>query len=132
MSRTVSFRCSEELDELLEQEAEERMTTKSTVAQMIVAQHFKNRESETEENDESEASPETESDASETDTSGEHGGQGDLSEWERILENYSDKWYKPDGQKSEYAVNAPNGDHSDRMYYKSAEGAAKRVKEWYE
>lgn len=39
MSRTVSFRCSEELDEWLEQEAERRMTTKSTVAQMIVANY---------------------------------------------------------------------------------------------
>ena len=38
MSRTVSFRCSEELDEFLEEEAERRMTTKSTVAQMMVAQ----------------------------------------------------------------------------------------------
>jgi hypothetical protein len=39
MSRTVSFRCSAELDEWLEREAERRMTTKSTVAQMIVANH---------------------------------------------------------------------------------------------
>jgi hypothetical protein len=38
MSRTVSFRCSEELNQFLEEEAERRMTTKSTVAQMIVAQ----------------------------------------------------------------------------------------------
>ena len=38
MSRTVSFRCSEELDKFLEEEAERRMTTKSTVAQMMVAQ----------------------------------------------------------------------------------------------
>jgi predicted transcriptional regulator len=39
MSRTVSFRCSEELDEFLEEEAERRMTTKSAVAQMIVAEY---------------------------------------------------------------------------------------------
>lgn len=38
MSRTVSFRCSEELDKFLEEEAERRMTTKSAVAQMIVAE----------------------------------------------------------------------------------------------
>jgi predicted transcriptional regulator len=132
MSRTVSFRCSEELDELLEQEAEERMTTKSTVAQMIVAQHFKNQESESEKKDESEASPETENGASETDVSEEQGGQGDLSESEQILENHSDKWYEPDGKKNDYAVEAPEGDHNDRRYYRSAEGAAKRLKEWYE
>lgn len=39
MSRTVSFRCSEDLDEFLEEEAERRMTTKSAVAQMIVAEY---------------------------------------------------------------------------------------------
>jgi len=39
MSKTVSFRCSGELDEFLEREAERRMTTKSTVAQMIVADY---------------------------------------------------------------------------------------------
>ena len=38
MSKVVSFRCSEELDEFLEQEAERRMTTKSTAAQMLLAE----------------------------------------------------------------------------------------------
>lgn len=39
MSRTVSFRCSPELADFLEEEAERRMTTKSAVAQMIVAEY---------------------------------------------------------------------------------------------
>jgi len=38
MSVTISFRCSEELAEFLESEAERRMTTKSAVAQMLVAE----------------------------------------------------------------------------------------------
>jgi len=44
MSRTVSFRCSEELDEFLEQEAERRMTTKSTVAQLLLAEKVREME----------------------------------------------------------------------------------------
>lgn len=132
MSRTVSFRCSEELDELLEQEAEERMTTKSMVAQMIVAQHFKNQESESEEEEEPEDRPETEDGASEAGVSEDQGGQGDLSEVEQILEKHSEHWYEPDGEKNDYAVEAPGGDYSDRRYYKSAEGAAERLEWWYE
>lgn len=38
MTKTVSFRASDELDAFLEALAEERMTTKSTVAQMLVAE----------------------------------------------------------------------------------------------
>lgn len=108
------------------------MTTKSTVAQMIVAQHFKDQESESEGNEESESSPTTEDESSETGVSMPQGEQGDLSEAEQILEKHSDKWYKPDGKKNEYAVEAPNGDHSDRRYYRSAEGAAERLEVWYE
>lgn len=39
MSKTVSFRCSSALDEFLEREAERQMTTKSSVAQRIVADY---------------------------------------------------------------------------------------------
>jgi hypothetical protein len=39
MSKTVSFTCSEELNEFLEEEAERRMTTKSLVCQQIVANY---------------------------------------------------------------------------------------------
>ena len=39
MSEVVTFRCSPELKEFLEEEAERRMTTKSAAAQMIVAEY---------------------------------------------------------------------------------------------
>jgi hypothetical protein len=39
MSEVVTFRCSPELEEFLEEEAERRMTTKSAAAQMIVAEY---------------------------------------------------------------------------------------------
>jgi len=39
MSEVVTFRCSPELKQFLEEEAERRMTTKSAAAQMIVAEY---------------------------------------------------------------------------------------------
>lgn len=39
MSEVVTFRCSPELKEFLEEEADRRMTTKSAAAQMIVAEY---------------------------------------------------------------------------------------------
>lgn len=41
MTTTVTFRCTNELEEFLEQEAERRMTTKSSVAQMLLAEKFR-------------------------------------------------------------------------------------------
>jgi len=41
MTVTISFRVSEELEDFLEKEAERRMTTKSTVAQMLLAEKVK-------------------------------------------------------------------------------------------
>lgn len=53
MTVTISFRVSEELEEFLEQEAEERMTTKSTVAQMLLAERVRQVKNETGGSDES-------------------------------------------------------------------------------
>jgi predicted transcriptional regulator len=128
MSRTVSFRCSEELDKLLEEEAERRMTTKSTVAQMIVAEHFRGKtEQPAEETEDSEENGENE-DA----TTEEVGGESELSENEKLLDKHSGHWYEPDGKKNNYAVEPPEGSDGKRRYYKSQEGAAKRLAEWYE
>lgn len=41
MTVTISFRVSEELESFLNEEAERRMTTKSTVAQMLLAEKAK-------------------------------------------------------------------------------------------
>lgn len=51
MSNVVSFRCSDELEEFLEQEAEERMTTKSAAAQMLLAEKVQEMRSESGGND---------------------------------------------------------------------------------
>lgn len=49
MSRTVSFRASEQLDEFLEQEAERRLMTKSDVAQIFVAEQYRQLQEDQEE-----------------------------------------------------------------------------------
>ena len=41
MSRTISFRGSEALDEFLQEEAQRHMTTKSAAAQMLVAERVR-------------------------------------------------------------------------------------------
>lgn len=41
MSEIVSFRCSEKLDEVLQELADERLETKSTVAQKLLAEHIR-------------------------------------------------------------------------------------------
>lgn len=130
MSRTVSFRCSEELDDFLEQEAERRMTTKSAVAQMIVAEYAQDQDSDTDENDGSTDHEASVSDENEL----EPVGRLWETEPERVLEKYSDCWYKPGGKKN-YAVRHPNPEELDyrpTKYYKGKEYAAKRLLEWYE
>jgi len=117
----VSFRASEELDEYLEQEAERRLTTKSTVVQMIVAEHFQEvkeeqQESGTEE-EESTNSPESE----------ESDAREDSREEERepaVFQKHGDKWYVPDSQQGySYAVRCPD----KTRYFKTQDGAEKRL-----
>lgn len=126
MSRTVSFRASEELDEYLEQEAERRLTTKSTVVQMIVAEHFQEMKGERQEGD-TEEEESTNSSKSEESDAGE--GSGDEQGKPTVFQKYEDKWYAPDSQKGyNYAVRCP-----DRTrYYKTQEGAENRLIQEYE
>lgn len=139
MSRTVSFRCSEGLDEFLEQEAERRMTTKSAVAQMIVAEYAQEqRDSQPgSEEVEEELEEESETEESELGRSTETGesesrDEPEQTEAERVMEKYSDFWYKPDG-KREYAVDHPDPEltYKRRKYYRTKEGVADRLLEWY-
>lgn len=113
MSRTVSFRCAEELDEYLEEEAERRMTTKSTVAQMLLTERVKQLKEERSEEVEEEA------DAPDEEGSSAPG----------VLERHDQHWYRPDGEKYNYAVRMP-GD-TDTKYYKTQEGAEDRLRKEY-
>lgn len=125
MSRTVSFRASEELDEYLEQLAEERMTTKSTVAQMLVAERVRqlqSGESETELGGGDVSRGKEESQAAEPETD--------------VFDRHPDKWYQPNSQKHDYAVAVPDDadvhDAGKTRYYKTRDGAAEGLRRWYE
>lgn len=122
MSRTVSFRASEELDEFLEEEAERRMTTKSTVAQMLLAERVRLLQAERRgilaESESEEPEPEGEG----ADGSGDNGEPA-------ILERHRDKWHTPDSQEGyNYAVRTVEG---RLKYYKTARHAANRLREEY-
>ena len=126
MSRTVSFRASEELDEYLEQEAERRLTTKSTVVQMIVAEHFQEVKGEQQEGgteeEESTNPPEEEDSDTQEDSQEEEGKPA-------VFQKHGDKWYVPDSQKGyNYAVRCPD----QTRYYKTQDGAENRLIEEYE
>lgn len=112
MSRTVSFRASEELDEFLEQEAERRMTTKSTVSQMLLAERVRQLKEE-------------------RDGDGDLGGSPDQSARPTSstpFDDHPEKWYRPDSNDYEYVVRLPGG---DRNYYKTERGAAERLEKEY-
>jgi predicted DNA-binding protein len=138
MSRTVSFRASEELDEYLEQEAERRLTTKSTVVQMIVAEHFQEVKEEQQEDGSEEEQIANSANRSEDAPREEFSGDDDSEEEEAeqdALDRNPDVWYMSSGEK-DYAVYVPEGadttDAGKRRYYATRSGAAKGVKRWYE
>jgi len=112
MSEVVTFRCRGELAEWLEQEAERRMTTKSAVAQMLLAEKFREMKGEDVSNDTS------------TPSDGD-----DPAEPDDALDRHPDAWYRPDG-KHNFAVRHPEG--GERKYYKTRGGAEARVLRWYE
>lgn len=111
MSRTVSFRASEKLDEFLEQEAERRLVTKSTVVQMMVAERYQQLQDERPDSDSStrEEIPDVREETPEED----------------VFERYSDHWYEPDSNRGyEYAIRTEDG---RTKYYKTREHAKERL-----
>lgn len=100
------------------------MTTKSTAAQMIVAEYAR-------ESGEVGGESEGESDASEGANAASEAADTDA------LDRHPDAWYQPDSNKYEFAVRHPDhygpegGDHEIK-YYKTRDGAATRIRRWYE
>jgi len=105
MSKTISFVASDELADFLEEQAEQRMTTVSSTAQMLLAEKAREMGGV--------------SSGSKPASGGSMGG---------IFDQYPKKWYRPDG-KYNYAVRLPSG---ETKYYKTREGAAKRLRRHYE
>jgi len=122
MSKTISFRASEELDEFLEEEAERRLTTKSTVAQMLLAERVRQMKGA----EEVEMSPGVEGDASSR--SGDTKDGLETSDPEEVLDEFDDHWYESTGA-TDYAIETPNG---DKRYIDDASEAARVLLSYYD
>lgn len=116
MGKTISFVATEKLAEWLEEESERRMTTISSTAQQLLAEKY--REEQQGEDTTARDDPEPEDE-----DVGEEEPEPDA------LDRNPDKWYRPDSKQHDYAVNLPDG---DRKYYKTRDGAAKRIRREYE
>lgn len=108
MSQTVSFVVRDDLAEWLESRADEEMKTVSSVVQDIVAAEYRRQTT---------AGTANES-VNESETSGD------------ALDRHPDVWYRPDSDKHNFAVNHPSEDKT--RYYKTRDGAAKRIRTLYE
>lgn len=116
MGKTISFVATEKLAEWLEEESERRMTTVSSTAQQLLAEKY--REEQQGEDTATRDAPDPENE-----DVGEEEPEPDA------LDRNPDKWYRPDSNQHNYAVSLPD---SDRKYYKTREGAAKRIRREYE
>jgi len=111
MSRTVSFRCSEELDEYLEDEADRRMTTKSTVAQMLLSERVRQLKKER------------------SDSENVGNQEEDAEEELGVLSEYEDKWKRMGADsQNEFRVTLADGTYK---YYKTQEGVENRLQKEY-
>lgn len=117
MSRTVSFRASEELDEFLEQEAERRMTTKSTAAQMLLAERVRQLQGDS-------------VDDGDSDESGSESPDQSGSGLPEVFERHHEHWYRPDSKENDFAVRLPQNEGT--KYYKTQDGAASRLRKEYD
>lgn len=93
------------------------MTTKSTVSQMLLAERVRQLKEER---------------SGETGSSSEASQSDDGDPGQSLPEPFREhieKWYRPDGEKHDFAVRMP-GDEKTK-YYKTQEGAEKRLREQY-
>lgn len=132
MSNVVSFRCSEELDEFLEQEAERRMTTKSTVAQMLLVERVREMR-EDDAGDLGDGLDESESADQDDDTpdQNEVDRSADEEELPEIFHEHEDMWQRRgDEYEHNFSVRAPReGENAKYYQYKTVEHAKNRLEE---
>jgi hypothetical protein len=145
MSKTISFVATDELAEYLEAEAERRMTSISSTAQMLLAEKVRedrqreqagNSQRGAEGTDWGENPKDLKTDQERMEELEEMGFFDEDSGEYPILEAHSDAWYKPNSDKHDYAVEVPEGagtyDEGETRYYKTANGAAQALRRWYE
>lgn len=143
MSKTISFVASDELAEFLEKESDRRMTTISSTAQMLLAEHVRGlrddraaAESETnyDGSEEREESSNERSDPPKEEVQEEEEPEPEEEETEsgpvqQVFERHDEKWhYTREGSKNKVAVRMPDG---ELQYYLTERGAAARLAEEY-
>lgn len=124
MSETISFVASDELAEFLDREAEKRMTTVSSTAQMLLAE--KAREM-----------GDLDEDRAEGDEGGSNGAEASKDPLEQLpFSTHPEAWYEPNASDPDkiLAVRIPEEERGaeDRRYYKTVAGAAEAIRRWYE
>jgi len=123
-SKTISFVASDDLAEWLEEESDKRMTSMSSTVQQLLAEMYRERAREEEQSDiQSDGETETVDSDDEEQTVDD---EDNRYEYE-ILEEQSDKWYKPDSEQYQFAVR-----DVENRYYKTEKGLANRLKRLYE
>ena len=122
-SKTISFVASDDLAEWLEEESDKRMTSMSSTVQQLLAEMYRERAREEEQSDiQSDGETETVDSDDEEQTVDD---EDNRYEYE-ILEEQSDKWYKPDSEQYQFAVR-----DVENRYYKTEKGLANRLKRLY-
>jgi hypothetical protein len=102
------------------------MTTKSAVAQMIVAEYARDVSND----------PATSNTAVTPSEARESGSAGVNESNQSVFDRNPDAWYEPDSYKHNFAVYVPDDagvtDEGKTRYYKTRDGAAKALQRWYE
>lgn len=131
VSKTISFVASDELAEYLEEEAERRMTTVSSTAQMLLAEAVTS-------SPDGRDGPESVGGGAQPDQEDEGGDVAQPDQEQEVgdvFDRHSEAWYLSNG-KRKYAVHVPDdadvSDHGKRRYYKTDYGAAEALRRWYE
>jgi len=119
MSKTISFVASDELAEWLESEANDRMMTVSSTAQILLAEHVQGCEETTET----------------TETKPEESEQS--HDVLQFLERHSDVWKEmPPESASKYAVRVPEDSGlrsaGSFRYMDSLDGVLRNLERWHE
>jgi predicted transcriptional regulator len=125
MSKTISFVASDELAEYLEREAEKRMTTVSSTAQMLLAEYARMQRTKPRD-----FPDDAKTDRERMEELGITESEGD------VFDRHPEQWYRPNSEKHDFAVEVPedasNYDAGKTRYYKTRSGAAEALRRWYE
>lgn len=142
VSKTISFVATDELAEILEEEAQRRMTSVSSAAQQLLAERVReldrgeDRESTSDSGESAETGPDGGSELADEDGTEESGSDPSENGTEPeypVLEDHADMWYEATGDEYDYGLHVPEGTDHHRAgrvsYYKTKRGMAEALRE---